>query len=312
MKGIAIGAVIGFIILSLGFSQASFGYFEGSPYDQQDDGVPISEITCRGDRVLMIDLRGKPGCALQDHVDELESYDWSVIKESSMMEGAEMMEEDEMKMEDKEMMMEEDEMMMEDKEMMMEEDEMMMSIGGIDISMAAPVEGEADAPITIIEFGDYQCPKCDQWFLQEKPSITSSLLDTGKAKLYFLDFAFLGDDSNSAGQAAYCAGDQDMYLEYHSILYTKQGGINDGWASPPALKNFAADIGLNTDMFNDCLDSGKYADRVSYNKDVATSNGVQATPTFFIVSGDGEVKKIEGAQPTSIFLGTINEFGKGY
>ena len=122
----------------------------------------------------------------------------------------------------------------------------------------------------------------------------------------------MGPDSESAGQAAFCAGDQDMYLEYHSILYNNQGGINDGWASPPALKDFAADIGLDTEMFNKCLDSGKYSDRVSYNKEVGASHGVSGTPAFFIVSHDGEVKRIDGPQPTSVFLGIINEFDKGY
>jgi len=80
------------LILLIGIAPTlAFGYFEGSPYDQQEDGVPILEITCRDDRVLMIDLRGKPGCALNEHVDELESYGWSIIEQSSMMEEKETM-----------------------------------------------------------------------------------------------------------------------------------------------------------------------------------------------------------------------------
>ncbi len=68
------------LILLIGIApNLAFGYSEGSPYDQQEDGVPIPEITCNGDRVLMIDLRGKPGCAFPDHVDELESHGWSKI-----------------------------------------------------------------------------------------------------------------------------------------------------------------------------------------------------------------------------------------
>ena len=57
----------------------AFGHFEDSPLDQLDDGVPIEEITCNGDRVLMIDLRGKPGCAFPEHVDDLEEYGWTVV-----------------------------------------------------------------------------------------------------------------------------------------------------------------------------------------------------------------------------------------
>ena len=57
----------------------AFGYFEGSPYDQFEDGVPIPEITCRDGRILMIDLRGKPGCAFEDHVDRLQEFGWGKI-----------------------------------------------------------------------------------------------------------------------------------------------------------------------------------------------------------------------------------------
>jgi len=68
------------LILLIGIApNLAFSYFEGSPYDQQEDGVPIKEITCRGDRVLMIDQRGKPGCAYEEHVDELESYGWTRV-----------------------------------------------------------------------------------------------------------------------------------------------------------------------------------------------------------------------------------------
>ncbi len=68
------------LILLIGIApNLAFGYFEGSPYDQEEDGIPIAEITCRADRVLMIDLRGKPGCAFPDHTDRLISFGWSKI-----------------------------------------------------------------------------------------------------------------------------------------------------------------------------------------------------------------------------------------
>jgi protein-disulfide isomerase len=187
----------------------------------------------------------------------------------------------------------------------MMEEKAMMSVGGIDISMAAPVEGSPDAPFTIIEFGDYQCPKCDQWFLNEKPTVTKELLETGKANLYFLDFAFLGNDSDYAANASYCADEQAKYLEYHSHLYNNQGSINGGWANPDNLKGFAAELELDTVSFNECLDSGKYNDRVIHNKNVGTSHGVEGTPTFFIVSTDGSVTRIDGPQPAAVFMDSI-------
>lgn len=191
------------------------------------------------------------------------------------------------------------------------------SIGGIDISMASPVKGSPNAPVTIIEFGDYQCPHCDAWFKNEEPVIQSSYIDTDKAKLYFVDIPYLGPDSALAAQATYCAADQGKYWQYHDTLYTNQGGVQSGWASSGSLKQFASTLGLDTTAFNTCLDSGKYADRVSHNKDVATSAGVQGTPTFLIVGPNGTTNKIEGGQPASVFstvidsmyTQTIPEFG---
>ena len=179
-------------------------------------------------------------------------------------------------------------------------------IGGIDISMSSPLEGSSDATVTIIEFGDYQCPKCDQWFQNEKPTIESDYLSTGKANLYFLDFAFLGDDSNFAGEASYCAEEQGKFWEYHSALYNNQGGINEGWASVDNLKQFAADIGLDTMKFDSCLDSGKYADRISHNTGVGASHGIEGTPVFFIVGSDGSVERIDGPQSSATFAEVID------
>jgi len=183
------------------------------------------------------------------------------------------------------------------------------AIGGIDLSMAAPVEGQDDAPITIIEFGDYQCPNCKQWFQEEKSSITSDYILTGIAKLYFVDFVWAGDDSLLAAEASYCADDQGKYMEYHSTLYNNQGGIQDGWANSDSLKQFAIDLGLDSEMFDECLDSGKYSDRISYNTEVATSNGVEGTPHFFIVAPDGTVKQIAGSQPSVVFDAIILSLG---
>ena len=213
---------------------------------------------------------------------------------------------------DKMMMMDDDKMMMmdDDKMMMMDDDKMMkmktMMVGDVDVTMSPPIEGSDDASVTIIEFGDFQCPKCDQWFQNEKPAIKADYIDTGKANLYFVDFTFLGDDSNSAAEASYCADEQGMYWEYHSHLYNNQGGINEGWANPTNLKQFASDIGLDTAQFNSCLDSGKYADRVDYNKQIGISHGVEGTPVFFIVGSDGTTERIDGPQPSAIFANVID------
>ena len=189
-------------------------------------------------------------------------------------------------------------------EMMMEMETMM--VGTVDITMSSPIEGSDDATVTIIEFGDYQCPKCDQWFQNEKPTIATDYIDNGKAKLYFVDFPFLGEDSTTAANASYCANDQEKFWEYHSMLYNNQGGINEGWANIDALKQFAADVGLDTAEFNACVDSNKHADRVSYNKQVGTSHGVEGTPVFIIVGPDGSMERIDGPQSSDIFADVIH------
>ena len=178
----------------------------------------------------------------------------------------------------------------------------------IDTSMSPPVEGSEDAPITIIEFGDFQCPKCDQWFQNEKPAIKQDYIETGKANLYFVDFTFLGDDSVTAANAAYCADEQGMYWEYHSHLYNNQGGINEGWASPTNLKLFASDVGLDAVAFDECLKSGKYNDRIAYNKQVGLEHGVEGTPAFFIIdnSNSNPTERIDGPQPSTIFADVID------
>ena len=309
MKDNLVFSIVGIIVIGLIFSPVAFGasHMVDSPRKQMAMGVDAKDVICNSGLALMIKSSGSAACVKPATSEKLSKAGWGTIeKDVSMMDEAR-----QMMMEEKEMMMEDDEMM-EEKEMMMEDDEMMMSIGGIDISMAAPVEGSADAPITIIEFGDYQCPKCDQWFTQEKSQITELLLDEGIAKLYFLDFTFLGDDSVHAAEAAWCAGDQQMYHEYHSILYNNQGGINEGWASLEALKDFAVELDLDSEMFNACLDSGKYSERVSYNTEVGTSHGVEGTPAFFLVGPDGSTKRIDGPQPTSVFLSEINELDQGY
>ena len=185
--------------------------------------------------------------------------------------------------------------------------EHMMSSGTIDLSMASPVEGSPTAPVTMVEFGDYQCPECDAWFKNQEPAIKTNYIDTNKVKLYFVDFPWAGSDSIAAAEASYCAGDQGKYWVYHDYLYQNQAGIQTGWASTSNLKAYASTLGLDTTQFNSCLDSGKYSERVDHNKQVGTSKGVAGTPSFFIVGPSGTMQEITGAQPASVFSTVIDQ-----
>ena len=174
--------------------------------------------------------------------------------------------------------------------------------GSISTAMGSPILGEPLAPVTIVEFGDYQCHQCYNWFHDTKPMIMRDYIETGKVNLVFVDFAFLGRDSPKAAQATYCADDQNMYWEYHNSLYTSQESkIDNGWASSERLKSFAFNLNLDMELFNECLDSEKYSKRVQYNSQQARDNGVRGTPGFFIVDSDYNQTQIGGAQPFSVF-----------
>ena len=177
--------------------------------------------------------------------------------------------------------------------------------GTISTAMGSPILGDPSAPITIVEFGDYQCERCYEWFHETKPSIVQDYIDTGKANLVFVDLAFLGKDSIPASMATYCAEDQEMYWEYHDLLYNFQEHVDNGWANSERLKAFAYSLGLDFELFESCLDSEKYSKRVQYNIQQAKDNGIRGTPGFFIVGPDGQ-QKIGGAQPFSVFKNVLD------
>jgi protein-disulfide isomerase len=333
MKNVFLIMIFGLFLVGINSPSAVFSESIDSPLKQMAMGISAEDVVCKSGFDLMIRFSGTAACVTPTTAMELEISGWGVITNTAAMIKDKTMDEamkdktmDEA-MKDKTM----DETMkdktmdetMKDKTMdetmkdkTMDEtmkdktmDEVIDSIviGGIDVTMSAPIEGSTDAPITIIEFGDFQCPKCDQWFQNEKPTIVSNYLETGIAKLYFLDLTWLGNDSISASQATYCAEDQEMYWEYHSYLYDNQGGIEDGWASTENLKLFAAELGLDTEEFDECLDSGFYSERVSHNNNIGAFHDVDGTPTFFIIGNDGTVERINGPQPASVFENIINK-----
>lgn len=173
----------------------------------------------------------------------------------------------------------------------------------------APVRGNPDAPVTIVEYGDFQCPVCNQFFHGAWPQIEEAYIKTGKAKLVFKDFAFIGPDSQRAAEAAQCANVQGKFWEYHDTLYNfiwdnyyARGinGENRGAFTKSNLQGFASEIDLDTEAFTACLDDGTYRDIVNDNKRDGTRQGVRGTPTFFI---NGQ--KVVGAQPFSVFAQII-------
>ena len=177
----------------------------------------------------------------------------------------------------------------------------------INLENGSPPLGSESAPITIVKFGDYQCEACYHWFHNTRSTLIDNYIETGKAKLVFLDLPFLGRDSITAAEASYCAEDQGKYWEYHTMLYTFQEveAYDSGWADRDRLNAFASSLNMNMDEFNECMDSSKYKNRVKANFDEAMRNGIQSTPTFILISQDGKTEKFAGAQPYSVFAATI-------
>ena len=178
-------------------------------------------------------------------------------------------------------------------------------LGGVDLSGASPLLGDAGAPVTIIEFGDYQCPKCGSWFDNTKPAVDANYIQTGRANLYFLDLVFIGSDSSTAAAATYCAQEQGMYWDMHDALFRNQGGIQDGWAARDGVVGFARDLGLDVAEFEACLDMD-HAERIQFNEDQAWSVGFRHTPSFVVV-GPGGIEKISGNQPYAAFKWAIEK-----
>ena len=173
------------------------------------------------------------------------------------------------------------------------------------VAQARHFKGDPNAPVTIIEFADFQCPFCGRFFAQTEPQINEQYIQSGKVRLGYFNFAFLGQESTWAAEAAECAADQNKFWEYHDKLYSSQSGENQGAFNKDKLKQFAEELGLDTSAFNECLDSGKYTQLIRDESSMASSVGVRSTPTFLI---NGQ--PIVGAQPFEIFEQTIDPFLK--
>jgi protein-disulfide isomerase len=158
-----------------------------------------------------------------------------------------------------------------------------------------PVRGPADAPITIVEYSDYQCPFC----ARVNPTLEQVRKAYGdKIKIVFKDFPLPNHpQAPKAAEAAHCAGEQGKYWEMHDRLFANQQALQ-----VTDLKQHASSLELDAGAFNQCLDSGKHAERVQTAMKEGEGLGVQSTPTLF-VNG----RPVVGAQPFDYFKTVIDE-----
>ena len=159
-----------------------------------------------------------------------------------------------------------------------------------------PFIGPEDAPVTIVEFSDYQCPFCGRHFQQTLPQLLREY--EGKVKYVLINYpiASLHPFAQKAGEAAECAFDQDKFWEYHDALFTNQQSLG-----VDSLKRYASELGLNATTFNTCLDSGAKTAQVLKDFQDGQSYGVTGTPTFFI---NGQ--RLVGARPFASFKSIID------
>ncbi len=161
-----------------------------------------------------------------------------------------------------------------------------------------PWSGSKDAKVVIVEFSDFQCPFCARAF----PTVQQIKSTYGDRILFvYRDFPLssIHPDAEKAAEAAQCAFEQDRFWDYHDLLFGKQ----DEWVGVgvPKFMEYASDIGLDSEAFNGCLNSGKYAEEVAKDQRDGAEVGVTGTPAF-IVNG----QLISGAQPFAVFQNAID------
>ena len=151
------------------------------------------------------------------------------------------------------------------------------------------------APILVEEYGDFQYPACGMFARSTVKQIQDKYVRNGAVKFVFHHFAFIGEESMCASEAAECANEQGKFREYYDTLFNHQAGENLGAFSDDHLANFAQQLELKVDQFNTCLKSDRYRDKVMADRNEGQARGVMQVPTLFI-NGTKSVGAISMAQ----------------
>ena len=175
------------------------------------------------------------------------------------------------------------------------------------IQNGSPLFGDPNAKVTVVEFGDYQCTYCHLFHENTKDALFQQYVNTGKVNFVFRDFPLNGPDSVLAAEAAYCAGDQGKYWQYHDELYKNWGGEKTGWVNQKSLDKFATTVDLKLDTFDRCISDNKYEQKVLDNQKFGDKIGIDGTPSFVIFNGK-DITKIVGAQSISEFQKVLDKF----
>jgi len=172
----------------------------------------------------------------------------------------------------------------------------------------APMLGRAEAPVTLVEFSDYECPFCQRFFAMTFPALKKDYVDTGKVRYVFRDFPLdqIHPQARRLAEAAHCAAEDGKYWEMHDLLFQNQKAL-----TPSQLDEHARTVGLNVEKFDECLSSGRYAARVQRGLADGAAVGAQGTPSFVVgTTKAGDVVEgtpIRGAQSLEVFRRIIDQ-----
>lgn len=142
--------------------------------------------------------------------------------------------------------------------------------------------GPADAPITVLEFIDYQCPACGIQARQYEQGIIDAFAATGKVRYEVHSLTFVGPESRNAAIASLCAMDQNRFWDMHLSIFVNQSGENRGALSAGRLREMAEKLGLDMAAYDQCVNSGKFDQTLRDDAALATQYGVNSTPSFVI------------------------------
>ena len=179
------------------------------------------------------------------------------------------------------------------------------------LSGTPPTLGSPNASVTIVEFGDYQCPTCGEWYRSQETLLIQNLVNTGRVKLVWRDFDYFGPDSVTASVAAYAAGEQGKFWQFHDLLFQSQQSPNSGWANKQNVRLLAQQLGLNMTAFDQSVNSGRFDSLVNSNHELGVQAGVSETPTFFLIGPNGKMVTIAGDQPVSVFEQAVASLTSG-
>lgn len=172
--------------------------------------------------------------------------------------------------------------------------------------------GDPNAPVTMHIFSDFQCHFCKSFHDETLPQIMDDFVRNGQVKLVYHDFPRLGtnpsiadpndltveirDPNNQsalAAHAAMCAGEQGQYMQMSDHIFGNFGAVQSGAYNRANLNRFASDMGLDSDAFNACMDSGRYIEPIAQSVEQGQSQGVNATPMFILDNGSGDLNVIQ-------------------